>query len=802
MQEWTQQGRVRVAEARPPLPAGMPFLIQIDEEGPIDFVCTAFGLEILAEQEDGYLLVASRAIDLNELEAAIVKFEAGVRGEGSAAKLYGIFGTSTRLTRILSPELLALWPSVDPSLEYVVEVSVECLGTTRPPSPIERTERDTDEKWHAKEARYTAKWNTVYQQWDEIRDRRADEVDALVKHYGGRILGMVDGVAVHALPDSFSLRIQIHGDGLKDLVQNYPFIFEASLPDDVQQPANSSGSSLATQSTRVIPPADDAPKVCVVDSGIQEQHVLLRDGVDGSTSRSFLPGDPDVADHVLPSGHGTRVAGAVLYPNGIVTGDYPLPCWIQNARVLNGNNQFPRNAFPPAVMRQVIETYSDGGTQIFVHSVSGVGASRPGYMSSWAATLDQLCADRDVLVVQAAGNLTLTGSNAQPGVTEHFVSGRRYPDYLGMRSSRIANPAQSLHALTVGSIGAASLRSDTWRTVSGAQQVSAFSRCGPGIWNSIKPEVVEYGGDYGIDEREPVRLGMPPALREAYPELVRATATGGPAYDRDECGTSFAAPKVAYIAAQVAKELRNESALHHRALLVNSARWPEAMQDGDEAANLATLRRIGFGIPDLERATASSPTRVTLFSSGVHRVKAREAHVYQVRVPESLRSVASSFPVLVEVTLAYTARPRRTRRGHRHYLSTWVDWKTSKKGESAKAFMHRVLHDVEADQDDVGSVFKWMLSDRSDTGQVPDVRRNLGTVQKDWARLAGDELPRDFCLAIVGHPGWDTHISADAPYALCVTFEVLSGSIDLHAEVEVALDELRVELGQLRIQVP
>jgi hypothetical protein len=781
----------------------MPFLIQVDVEAdPIDFVCTAFGLEILSEQEDGYLLVASRDVDLAELESAIVKFESHATRGGSAAKLHGIFGASSRLARVLSEELSAIWPALDASTEYIVDLSVECLGPARPPSEPEQTEKDTPDSWARKQARYEAKWFQVYQRWDETRDRRTHELRGLISHYRGQILGIVDEVGEHRLQDSFSVRVQICGDGLRDVVQSYAFIFEASLPDDVQQPANSGGASVATHRTQLQGPAPDAPRVCVIDSGLQEGHVLLRDAVDTEASMSFLPGDASVGDQVSPNGHGTRVASAVLYPNGIPQGGYALPCWIQNARVLDASNQLPRNSYPPRVLQQVVEQYHGQGTSLFVHAVNAVNASRPHYMSAWAATLDQLCADRDVLVLQAAGNLPISGIGANPGVTEHLARGRPYPKYFDEASTRVANPGQSLHAVTVGSIGAAHAQFDTWRTLAGLNQVSAFSRGGPGIWNTIKPEIVEYGGDFGVDESTPVRVGMPPGLRSAYPELVRSTLHGGPAYDRDECGTSFAAPKAAFIAAEIAKELPEQSALLHRALLINSARWPKEVHTRDPTEMLATIRRIGFGLPDLERATRSTPTRVTLFTAGEQRVTARQAHVYQVRVPDSLRSVAATYPVLVEVTMAYAARPRRTRRGHRHYLSTWVDWKTSKQGEPATAFLGRVLKDTEAAEGDVGAVFDWMLSDRGDTGQVPGVRRNVGTVQKDWAFVSGDDLPRDFCLAVIGHPGWDTHVAANARYSLCVTFEILQGDLDLHADVEVALEELRAEIGSLPIEIP
>ena len=45
-------------------------------------------------------------------------------------------------------------------------------------------------------------------------------------------------------------------------------------------------------------------------------------------------------------------------------------------------------------------------------------------------------------------------------------------------------------------------------------------------------------------------------------------------HDRDETGSSFAAPKVARIAAQLQRLLPDQPALLYRALIVQSARWP------------------------------------------------------------------------------------------------------------------------------------------------------------------------------------------------------------------------------------
>lgn len=94
---------------------------------------------------------------------------------------------------------------------------------------------------------------------------------------------------------------------------------------------------------------------------------------------------------------------------------------------------------------------------------------------------------------------------------------------------------------------------------------SAFSRAGLGIWEAVKPEFVEYGGDYMVSGTAAPTIDTPQVAKECYPELVRSTRHGGPAFDRDEVGTSYAAPKVTRIAARLQAILPDESCLLYRA---------------------------------------------------------------------------------------------------------------------------------------------------------------------------------------------------------------------------------------------
>ena len=106
---------------------------------------------------------------------------------------------------------------------------------------------------------------------------------------------------------------------------------------------------------------------------------------------------------------------------------------------------------------------------------------------------------------------------------DHLDAGRRYPKYLYEDSARVANPAQSLQALTVGSISYGAFEDGAWGSF-GRQDgwPSAFSRSGPGIWNVIKPEVVEYGGDDSRTSNDPVDV-RDGGIAAGCPELVRST---------------------------------------------------------------------------------------------------------------------------------------------------------------------------------------------------------------------------------------------------------------------------------------
>jgi hypothetical protein len=306
----------------------------------------------------------------------------------------------------------------------------------------------------------------------------------------------------------------------------------------------------------------------------------------------------------------------------------------------------------------------------------------------------------------------------------------------------------------------------------------------------VKPEVVELGGDLVYSKNSPrlVRHHQDVAI-----QLLNSTMHGAAAYSKDGAGTSFAAPKVAHIAAHLQNLFPAASPLLYRALIVQSARWPawaESQADKD-----TVLRLIGYGLPSLERASTNSEARVTLITPDSDIIPSKQLHLYTIRIPDELRNAALEARIRIDVTLAYTALPRRTRARRTGYLETWLDWEASKLGEPQDEFLARMQNGGTSTHQE----FPWSLHKREGWGDVQETSRNRGSVQKDWALFDSFNLPEEFAIAVRSHLGWN-HLdgAGTARYCLTVSFEVVQGEVPIYAliqnEIQVAEAEAQVVL--------
>ena len=64
------------------------------------------------------------------------------------------------------------------------------------------------------------------------------------------------------------------------------------------------------------------------------------------------------------------------------------------------------------------------------------------------------------------------------------------------------------------------------------------------------------------------------------------------------------------------------------------------------------------------------------------------------------------------------------------------------------------------------------------------------------------QLPPDFCVAVVGHPGWNPSPEAVAKYALAVSIEAVDEDLRVYQPIRVAVEsQVRVATRE-RIEVP
>jgi hypothetical protein len=788
------------------LPDAITLILEIDTETfDLDDLRTS-DIAIISELEDGYIIGASADTNLSELQKKIENFINNQKGGGVIAKILNVLDKHQHPEFILSPSLLEKWDQIRDDQIYVVEVGISCLGTkTKLPEYPEQKNYKNPENYVKAINKWIEDRKLTYQEWDELAlDRKENLLKFLAnpKYHCEILSSFEDNTPQFSrIPDSFSCLIQISGLGLKDLVFNFPYVFEVTEQENIYEPVLPEHEISGYESYSLIleSPNEDAPKVCIIDSGIQEEHPLLKNAIDSNNSTSWIPSEINLtADMVGNGGHGTRVAGAVLYPKIIPReGIYRAVCWLQNARILNSDCRLSDRLYAPSLLKDIVEYYyNQTATRIFNHSIAGDSPCRTRYMSHWAFTIDRLSYEKDILLIVVAGNIPLDSYRTSPrlSVRHHLLAGREYPDYLTENSCRIANPSQSFQALTVGSINSNSFRDLSWSSLGEKDESSPFSCSGLGIWDTIKPEVVEYGGDILKDENQPPNFIC---NTNTSPELVRSTLspTPSPLVAADAFGTSFAAPRVTHIAARLAAEFPNESCLLYRALIVQSARWPDWALAKTNEEKYNVIRQIGYGIPDVERAISNTPNRITLITQGKKLIKAGEVDIYQVKLPDSLRSPGEEFEILLEITLSYKAQPRRTRRNRRKYLSTWLDWDCSKTGEDSKHFLGRMLanHKIPEDAEKGDELFTWTLGKEKRYRSIKNVSRSIGTIQKDWAVVKSYNLREAFCIAVVGHEGWNNDPFAEVPYSLVVSFEAIQADIPIYTPMVEAQIETEVQ---------
>lgn len=417
----------------------------------------------------------------------------------------------------------------------------------------------------------------------------------------------------------------------------------------------------------VISPPKQNCGVLVIDSGVPSGQPLIAPALGEAEvfpdkNRTIITGGPDDGDEKT-GGHGTSVSGIAIYGNinnCIRKRSFQPTAWLFSARVTNENNEYDPDLLLENQLEQAIEYFTENYSNCKVINIS-LGDSRLPFRDGQkqfrlAAKIDEIAfklQHKNLVVIISAGN-----SYYDAASNELFL--KNYPNYLLSQNARIIEPATSAIALTVGSIslGTGSLyySNDAQRNAVAKLlgYPSPFTRSGFGVDGTIKPDLVDFGGDFVID-KEPVIHNEPGV------SILTLAKDYSSSLFRMCCGTSFAAPRTANIAAQLFTQFPNATSNLIRALITNSAALPAeippALQGNQKQRQ--RLQIYGYGQPNLLQAKYSAENYAVLLVDNAE-IPVGKFQIYEIPpLPNDFLETQGSR--VLSITLAFDPPTRPTR---------------------------------------------------------------------------------------------------------------------------------------------
>lgn len=357
--------------------------------------------------------------------------------------------------------------------------------------------------------------------------------------------------------------------------------------------------------------------------------------------------------------------------------------------------------------------------------------SRP---SSWSGALDQIAAgampgeaDAEVpanerpkrLIVVATGN----------------VSGGMAVDVLP--SQPLEDPSQSWNALTIGGFTRKEQPPAPPPVLSAAVPAnhrSPFSRGSqslPDDLTPIKPEVLFEAGNMISDATG--FCGWDPSV-----SLLSAGSDVAAEPLVPFWATSAAAGMAGHFVGQLQSARPDLWPETHRALTVDSARWPEPIRKqfigrgahwktGSKAMKQRHLREFGYGVPDIERAIMSAQNDATLIAQAEIQPFAvgadgrtgvfNEMHFYDLPWPKAALEQLENEIVTMKVTLSYFVEPNLTGRAATRpdtYRSFGLRFDMKKRTETNARFRSRISASQAKDGTETdGETSCWLLGPKA-----------------------------------------------------------------------------------------
>lgn len=361
-----------------------------------------------------------------------------------------------------------------------------------------------------------------------------------------------------------------HEEALLALAR-HPLVRSIRPPVQLQLTDQEESQGRARPETVVVPtPSPDAtyPVVGIIDSGVApilDEWIVDRfdylaetdydathgTGVAGIVTIGQTANSPNVA----PEPDGCKIYDTPLYPRRPFMDQYP-----------NGFSDFLEE-----LESAVAEARETHGVRIFNLSINAISEVERYRYSIYAARLDQIADQHDVIFVNSAGNLPPGQARAawqkRPSDVLNYLAARAQAD-------TIYKPAESVRSVSVSA-----LNPPNTDEIAGAP--TRYTTRGPGLQVGVKPDVAAYGGTAAATNK-------PTGLASIRPDGAKV----------DVMGTSYAAPLVARTLAGL--DVSTQGGLGAealRAMLLHHTTMPEPLMRRGRGFKDIARQFAGFGQP-------------------------------------------------------------------------------------------------------------------------------------------------------------------------------------------------------------
>ncbi len=545
----------------------------------------------------------------------------------------------------------------------------------------------------------------------------------------------------------------------------------------------------------------DLVGILVIDSGITAMHPLLQPVVGDAqvfpdALKQRVKGGAEDGDERW-GGHGTAVAGIAAYYDlgpGLESRRFQASARIFSARVTDDQADYDDEELLENQLEKAVKYFLEHYPSVRVINISLGNASNyyrdNEYQFRLAAAIDELAyrlRERNILFVICSGNYYPSHLTAEE-------IRNQYPRYLlECVDARILDPGTAALALTVGGLSYGEGRDfhdyqdrDIDQPVARERGFpSPFTRAGWGVDGAIKPDFVDYAGNYHF-----THTGISEPNHAGIPTTNKHFASDGRLF-RTVVGTSFSAPRVANVAARLFREFPNASSNLIRALLANSAivpaSRPEILQDKQDWDD-DILRIYGNGQPDFERARWSASNDVLLIADRSIRVD--EFLLYTIPpLPEEFFSPTGNR--FISATLAFDPPTRHTRADS--YLGITMEFAMYRNvsAEELAAALEVWDRDKHEDLEDQELPSLTRLREKEGSSirleMMPRVsRRKKGTLQHGTLKItrATWKYNREaLTLVVVCQRKWAPPEITDQNFAVVVSLSHQDETVDLYSRI-------------------